>query len=424
MELLPGDAKGIPGWAAGLTPEAYVARVGNVLGGEVPMPVCVLRESAVAGNSRRMMAYVASLRTDGGPEVVLAPHGKTSMAPELFHRQLADGAWAITLATDHQVRAARAAGVDRILLANELVDPAAIDFVVGELRRDPAFEFLCLVDSAAGVAALAEGVRRAPAGRPLRVLVEVGMPGGRCGVRDVAGAVAVAGAVREAAPHLELAGVEGYEGILDGTADVDGYLARVVEAATACAGRGLFDGLDRVLLSAGGSAFYDRVAAVLSTADLGRPVTVVLRSGCYLTHDSDRYRGLFADLLDRSPEARAAGLDFVPALEVWARVLSTPEPGLVVLGAGRRDFGHDNGYPLPVKRLTRGEAAPDDVAGAAVTAIHDQHAVLRWPADTPVAVGDLVALSPSHPCTTFDKWRYLHLVADDYTVRSLPRTFF
>ena len=82
-----------------------------------------------------MQAFVAQSR------VVIAPHGKTTMSPQLFRRQMADGAWAITVATAHQLQVARSFGFQRIILANQLVGRQAIRYVLAELERDPGFDF-------------------------------------------------------------------------------------------------------------------------------------------------------------------------------------------------------------------------------------------------------------------------------------------
>lgn len=73
------------------------------------------------------------------------------MAPQLFARQLAHGAWGITAATPHQVRVYRTFGVRHVFLANELVDAAALRWVARELAADPEFRFVCYVDSVRGV---------------------------------------------------------------------------------------------------------------------------------------------------------------------------------------------------------------------------------------------------------------------------------
>ena len=179
----------------------------NVLREDFPLPVCVLRAAALARNLARFQRF----SEDAG--VLLCPHAKTSMSPALFGRQLAAGAWGLTFATGAQVRVAREHGVPRIFYANELVGAADIRFVCDQLRRDPGFEFYCLADSVAAVRLLAARVAAARPGRRLNVLVEGGLPGGRCGVRDVHTAVEVAEAVRAAGAHLALAGVEGFEGL-------------------------------------------------------------------------------------------------------------------------------------------------------------------------------------------------------------------
>jgi D-serine dehydratase len=150
---------------------------------------------------------------------------------------------------------------------------------------------------------------------------------------------------------------------------------------------------------------------------------VILRSGCYLTQDWGLYEGLLADLHQRTGSAEP-GLE--PAMEVWAQVLSVPEPGLVILSAGRRDFGQDAGNPIALTHVRRGSAQlrPLRDSGWRMAAASDQHAHMAVPPGHGVDVGDLVALGPSHPCTTFDKWRVIYLADDDYTITEAVPTYF
>jgi D-serine dehydratase len=397
-------------------PAGSVRPTQNVLREEVRLPLCVLREGAVERNIARFQRFI----DERG--VLLCPHAKTAMSPALFGRQLAAGCWGLTFATCAQLEVARRHGVRRVFYANQLTGALDIRYVCGELARDPGFEFYCLADSVAGVELLSGRVAAAGPGRPVNVLVEGGLAGGRCGVRDVATAVAVAEAVRAAGPHLALAGVEGFEGLARREADVREFLGFLGLIAAELDGRGLFDG-GEVLLSAGGSAFYDLVISELTAVRLSRPHRVVLRSGCYLTLDHGLYERLLGDVHRRSGSAEPA---LEPALEVWAQVLSVPEPGLVILSAGRRDFGQDAGNPVALAHVRPGAASVRSLRdrGWQMAAASDQHAHMAAPPGHGVQVGDLVALGPSHPCTTFDKWREVHLVDDDYNVTETIATYF
>lgn len=163
----------------------------NLLAEDVSLPAAVLYADRIEHNLKWMQAFVAEYG------VKLAPHGKTTMAPQLFRRQLDTGAWGITLATAHQTRAAYHGGVRRVLLANQLVGRHNMA-MIAELLTDPDFEFFCLVDSVDGVEQLARFF--GAAGKPLNVLLELGVPGGRTGVRD-----AVLTAIARHAGVLELA---------------------------------------------------------------------------------------------------------------------------------------------------------------------------------------------------------------------------
>ncbi|HSU06132.1 MAG TPA: alanine racemase, partial [Acetobacteraceae bacterium] len=206
--VLDGAIKGMPGDAEKFPLGEIAAKRWNVLREDLPLPLAVLRQSALRHNGQWMREFLAR------SGAVIAPHGKTTMSPQLFHDQLADGAWAITVATAQQLRICRDFGIDRVVLANQLVGRQAVSYVFNQLKHDPNFDFYCLVDSVANVEQLATAARASAPGRPLQVLLEGGMTGGRTGCRDITSALAVARAVKAAAPYLSLRGVEGFEGLV------------------------------------------------------------------------------------------------------------------------------------------------------------------------------------------------------------------
>ncbi len=331
----------------------------------------VLKESALDNNLRVMAGYA---RAHG---FELAPHGKTTMAPELFRRQLEAGAWGITVANVAQASVAFAAGAARVLVANEVVGTAdalwAVDALAGGDR-----ELLCLVDSVYGARLLDANLGRAGMTGRLGVLVEVGIRGGRTGVRSQQDVSAVVAAVRASA-HLRLVGVEGYEGGIaadrsaDGLAEVDRYLHSVRQTVRALAEQGAFAPAGTVVVSAGGSKFFDRVAEILGPAGDygGLPVSLIVRSGCYVTHD----HGMYATV---SPLASSAGIDhLVAALELWAEVLSVPEPGLAIVGLGKRDTSFDLGLPVPLHLARRSRPEVGTFTNGALVALDDQHGYFR-----------------------------------------------
>jgi len=416
---LDGNVKGYP-LDAPAVPLGQVGDQGWTLG-DLDLPAAILRDSVIGQNGRWMAEFLH--RTGAS----ICPHGKTTMAPQLFHRQLADGAWGITLATATQVRVAYEYGVKRILMANELVEEGSVRWIQRTLDQDPAFDFTCLVDSVDGVHRLE---RAAQGRRPLRVLVELGIQGGRTGVRSLAEGLTVARAVK-ASPRLALRGVECYEGIIvtqDPAADeaaITKWLDLLGDLAHRCAAEDLFE-TDEVLLTAGGSAYFDLVVHRLARLDLGRLSRVLLRSGCYLSHDGDHYARLMALLEGRLPEAWRMPSHLTQALELWGQVISRPEPTLAFLNFGKRDTGQDMGLPRPAKWFRKGlhgvpEAAPESWR---LSMLHDQHAKLELPAGADLAVGDLVGCAISHPCTTFDKWPVLFSVDDGYRVVGAVKTFF
>lgn len=408
--------KGLPVVAGGMSLAQVGTRGWTLFSNEIVFPACVLLRGALDHNRATMRDFT---RRAG---VALAPHGKSTMSPQLFDLQFQDGIWGMTAATPAHVMIYRACGASRILYANQLVDPAGIAYVLDEMERDPAFEFLCLVDGEAGARLLRDAVAARPGARPIDVLIEIGFDGGRCGVRTPAQATALVRAVGDMAPHLRLRGVEAFEGVVStdekGAERVRALMAIVEGVAGALARE---PGGARPIVSIGGSAFVQLVASEMARWPFD--AEYVVRSGCYLTNDHGLYARAQQDAHCRGDIALAAPLR--PAIEVWGHVLSRPEPDRVIVGVGKRDVSHDIEPPIPIKWLPRGQTVPLPLSGeATVVGLNDQHVWLRIEADHPVEVGDLLALGCSHPCTTFDKWKYMLVVEDDYRIVDAIETRF
>ncbi|PCN49067.1 alanine racemase [Curtobacterium sp. 'Ferrero'] len=370
---------------------------------DVLLPVMTLRESALAANAAVMQAYVDR------HGLLFAPHMKTHMAPALARRQLDLGAWGMTVASVQQAVVAWDHGIRRLFIANEVLDPAGLAWIAGRPGAAPDADVLFQVDSDAGVAAAAEH-------GALDVLVEIGFPGGRTGVRSPADGIALAH--HAAAAGLRVRGVTGYEGGLPGPDEARSYVRGVLDAASAV--REVV-AAPRTLLSMGGSAWFD--AVVDAVEDRPDDVDVLLRSGASLTHDD----GFYAE---RTPFGRRPEEGHLrPAIRVWGRVTSCPEPGLALVAVGKRDISFDEGLPV-VREVRPGGTAsarpvPPVPGTVTVTRLDDQHCYLRLadgaPALTP---GDVVVFGISHPCTVFDKWRRVLVLDDDDRVLDTIETVF
>ncbi len=381
-ELLDWRAKGFWLPEGSVPARAFAAARHSLFDGSFTWPLLVVRESAVRANIATMAAY--ALRHGFS----FAPHAKTSMAPTLLQAQLAAGAWAMTVATADQALVLRRLGVPRVLIANEVLDPTALGWLAAQAAQ--GWQVYAQTDSVAGVEAAA-----AAGGLPL--LVELGHAGGRTGCRTVDEVVAVARAAADA-PGVTLAGLTAYEGGLTTADDVDAFLAAQVEAVHAIA-----DLLPaEVIVSAGGSAWFDRVVKALEGQWLdGHTVHAVLRSGASVTHDDGFYR-------ERTPFNREPGEgSLAAALEMYAQVLSVPEPGLAIVGMGKRDAPFDEGLPIT------------DVGE--VVKMNDHHTYVHG---SGLAVGDLVRFGLSHPCTAFDKWRFIPVADDNDVVVDVLHTYF
>lgn len=408
---LPPDAQ-----AHGLTVGRLAAERRDLYTGGFTTPVLTLDADALEHNLAALGTYAAR------HDLAFAPHGKTCMAPQLFRRQLEHGAWGITVAMPHQARVCRAFGIRTIFLANELVDAPALRWVADELAADPGFRFVCYVDSVRGVELMDAALHGH--GATLDVVLELSAGAeGRTGLRTDAECQAVAEAVA-ASPSLRLAGVAGYEATMPG-ADADSvrvWLRRLTALAADLDKQGLFTGtgLDEVIVSAGGSEWFDAVAEVFAEVpELSLPVLPLLRSGAYVSHDHGWYSGLTP--FNRLPEE--GGL--LPAFRLWTQVVSRPTPGQAFVNAGKRDIAYDLGLPEVLAVRSARDGVERAATGIRVTKLSDQHAWVETDADaTPLEVGDWVSLGMAHPCTIFEKWPLIPVVQADGAVTDYVRTFF
>lgn len=429
-ERLSARDKGIPERAVGMTVTEFLASEPRL--SEFWTPIVTLDDEAIRSNLA-VMAEWSALRG-----LQLIPHGKTTMAPALWQRQLDTGSLGITLATMGQVRTARTFGLNSIMLANAVVDERSLRYLAAELA-DPELRFVCWADSIATIEAMERVLRNAGTPRAVDVCVELGAPDGRTGARTVAEANEVA---RRAAASdvVRLAGVAGYEGSLAhdrsdaSLAAVRSYLQRQVELHQALGE--LYDDDGDIYVSAGGSAYFDAVAEVYADAIAADSRTLwTLRSGAYIVHDDGFYRRISPfDEAGRAERTDADGADeggaaapgrLRSAMRGIARVVSHPEPGLALLDGGKRDFPFDEGLPIPREVATDLGRDWEPLSGASILAMDDQHSYLGLDRSD-AALGCVVGLGLSHPCTAFDKWRYLPVVASRNSdqVIDLVRTFF
>lgn len=380
---------------------------------DVSLPALVIHQSALLHNLRWMQDYA---RQHGAE---LAPHGKTTMTPQLFQRQIDAGAWGMTLATAVQSAVAARHGIRRILMANQLLGQANMQ-IVADFLRPGAVEFHCLVDSAANVHQLGDFFQQQ--GLTLNVMLEIGVVNGRCGCRTEQQIDQVIAAIAQH-DSLSLSGIEGYEGVINSSSeqqDVEAFITLLVKTALKLKASGQFSG-ERPIITASGSSWYDLVADAFAREDARDAFITLMRPGCYLVHDHGIYQQAQNALLARQPTMQSA---LLPAMEVFAYVQSVPEPGRVIAALGKRDIAHDS-MPVPLRVYPQGRQ-PAQLLDEKFRVIRlmDQHAFIEVPANHKLVPGDIIAFGASHPCLTFDKWRHFCVVDESLQVIETLETFF
>lgn len=386
----------------------------NILNEDICLPAAVIKKGALENNIQWMQRYAD---TRG---VSLAPHGKTTMTPWIFQQQQQAGAWAVGVGSAWQASMAMVSGIKRVLMVNQLVGKANMQLVSQLKTQYPDVDYLCCVDSLANAKTLSAFF--SANNQRLDILIELGVPGGRCGCRTTEQAQALAEEISTLS-GLRLRGLELYEGVLHGENPQPKVEALLRDAAAlACQLEQYVDG--EFILTGAGSVWYDVVCNVWLAAQKPANCRIVIRPGCYITHDAGIYQQAQDELMARDKVACDLGGDLVSALELIAMVQSVPESDRAIVNFGKRDSAFDAGLPQPVAHYRAGKSRELATNTIETTGIMDQHAMLKLRAGADVQVGDILVFSTSHPCLTFDKWKALLLVDEQYNVLETLETAF
>jgi D-serine dehydratase len=417
--------RGIPPEAGSVSFEAIASQGWRPADNSMPLPVLTMEETAFRENCRQMFAFAKS------HGAILAPHAKTPMSPDLVQLLFQEGAWGATTANLQQTAVLLKHGSQRLLLANQIGGEASGRRLGELLKRYPNADVRVFADSPQAVRALA--VAGQHASRSIPVIVEVGR--GRAGARDTEAATAVIQSIASEPQHLSFAGVAAYEGAV-ASADPDATRKAIEELSEFATDtfRIVREHAPSapLMLSAGGSAFFDLVVKALQpTVAADGNAMLVLRSGAIFFHDHGVYARALRSMDDRKGfevdgEVRSASQAFTPALRLWAEVLSRPEPGIAICGMGMRDVSFDQDFPVPLHVYRDGGLLPVESTNDTwrVVKLNDQHAFLSLPSDADLAVGDVVEFGVSHPCTCLDRWRVFYGLDEGGRVSSAFRTHF
>ena len=385
----------------------FLATKPNIFTSGFHFPIATLRNSALQNNLTRMSQYCKSVGAS------LAPHAKTTMSPQLAQMQIDHGSWALTVANFSQARIFLDYGFNRIIIANEIVDPSAIADI-GVRNLQSGVEIIFYVDSLDGLAIVQKSLKSLADAR-IYLLIEIGAQGGRAGLRNNEDASNIAQEIYKDA-RLKLLGVSGFEGVVPGGDRSDAGISKVAAFCKKIVGAAeLVEGYveaEKMILTAGGSNYFDVVVEEFDK--FPHPFHLVLRSGGYVTHDHGAYMRMYP--FERMPLAK----QLLPAIELWAQILTQPEPGLAIVNLGKRDSGIDIDTPFPIKRFSDTVV---DFEGK-IDHLNDQHGYLHFSIEQRLSAGDAIGLGISHPCTTFDKWKLFALVDDNYDVVDFIHTFF
>jgi D-serine deaminase-like pyridoxal phosphate-dependent protein len=300
----------------------------------------------------------------GGVDV--RPHLKTAKSPVVAELLLRAGAVGICVAKLSEAEVMLVAGIDDVLITTELAGPVKARRLAGLRDRWPDARLRVVVDSWEGASML-----DAALASPVEVLIDVNVAQDRCGVAP-ADALALADRVADL-EHLEIVGLQGYEGNLQHVRDSSQrrqLCARAMKRLAQAVGDLRGGGHSVEVVSTGGTGTAEFCAE--------HEIVTEVQPGSFIFMDTD--------YLD------TGGVPYRPALAAIATVISHPTSDRAVIDAGLKTLSNDSG-----------PARLADAAGWSYQPAGDEHGTLTPTGDLvrrELRVGDRVTLLPSHIDTT------------------------
>ncbi len=348
---------------------------------QLETPALVLDEAALEQNEAAMSALLA------GSRLKLRPHYKSHKCASIAHRQIARGAVGMTCAKTEEAEDLADSGIEDILIANQVVDPAKLRRLA-ELAKKCRLT-VCVDD---GENARALSAAAIVAGSVIHVLVEFEIGMERCGVTSPDAYLALARLV-DSLPGLSYEGIQAYAGHVSHMTD---------EAERRALTRSNEEKL-RALIAL--LAENDITACTVSGGSTG---TAALKAegGVYTELQAGSY--MFLDSTYRKLE-----LPFCNSLFLLATVVSC-RPGLAVLDAGVKSLGVDQDDPIIL-------AEDGGVIRAGRLEVNEEHLKLFDP-DRALSLGQRVRLIPGHCCSTVNLHDRIYLFRGDRVVDRIPVT--
>lgn len=325
---------------------------------ELETPALVLDLDVYHRNVARMTEFIISKCG-----VQWRPHMKGQKAPELALHAIKAGAIGVTCATVYEAEAMVEAGVESILLANQVVGERKTRRLA-RLQRQA--QVIAATDSADHLAILSAAA--VTEGTTIPVILELNVGMNRAGIAPGEAAVALA-RLAVAAKGVQFLGAMGWEGHIlkysgdNKAAQSNQSMQQLVETADMLRSAGL----PTDIVSAAGSGTF-----MLSASYPG--ITEVQAGG-----------GVFCDL-----SYQKWGLDHEFALTVLCRVASRPSATRIIVDGGFKTMSGDHGLPKPL--------GIEAVKSFALSAEHG-NLELEFPNEIP-RVGDLVEFVPGYTDST------------------------
>lgn len=331
---------------------------------ELETPALVLDIDSFAQNRRQMSEYLE------GSSARLRPHFKSHKCTAIAKQQMEDGAKGITCAKLSEAEIIADAGIEDVLIANEIVQPSKLSraaYLAKKCRLT-----LC-VDSIELVARLEEAARAADSIIYIYVELDVGMK--RCGVSNFEQFLEIVRCI-QAAKHLQYAGVQAYAGHLSHTADQGRRTEEIRKTETTLKELGRYlqqHGVAIGEISGGSTCTAQEKAA--------GGVYTELQAGSYIFLDTSY---------------GPCGLAFQNALTVLSTVISRTG-GSIVTDVGVKNLSMDQEAPRADIQL------PGDSV-----AFHEEHTIIYRNGIT-ADIGSQVAWIPGHCCTTVNTFDAIYL---------------
>jgi len=401
----------------------------NIIKENVQFPILTLDKNKLENNINILKSFAKRNSLN------LAPHCKTFMSPQIINEYFRND-WGVTISNNQQLSSIVKLNLKNIIYGNLIINREnLIQYLkICKKYKNISNIYYC-IDSSYGLKLLMNLIETTNYKNDIKILIELGFKNGRCGIRDFDSFKKILKIYNRKISNITISGLFFYEGAIASNDKrvISNKIENIIKLTKLCHEELIRENLYKNknnIITAGGSVYFDLVTKYYHKYSFTNNPKLIIRPGSFIAYGHGYYEKKIDDIKKRKIIKKYISSKeniFLPSLLIWSHVISINDDGKAIINFGKRDVSFDLGNPIPISIYRKNnffKKIKNDKNLINVYKLNDQHAFLKYHKSLNLKIGDLISFGVSHPCITFDKWKYFYMINSKTEIINIYKTFF